>query len=204
MFSAFKRSIVSSLCDKNFNGFTVELCFIAPVIHIVSSCRPADPGHLQRKPCSHNSSSPPSTKALAMLRAAASSPYPQGGRSASPLKFNLEVIENTPPTADQVRTILDFLPPLRDVDDPHHVSALLSSHPSAPSLLDRPHSPEGLVRLAQKSPLAMKWPIVVDWTNGRASAGDSEGVKDILEYMRKKRDGEVKDEEEFKPRGWLS
>lgn len=139
-----------------------------------------------------------------MLRAAASSPYPPGVPSASPLKFNLEVIENTPPTADQIRTILGYLPRLSDVDDPHHVSALISSHPSAPSLPDRPHAPEGLVRLAQKSPLAIKWPIVVDWTNGRASAGDSEGVKDILEYMRKKRDGEVKEEEDFKPRGWFS
>jgi hypothetical protein len=139
-----------------------------------------------------------------MLKAAASSPYPSGSSSSSPLKFNLEVIENTPPTADQIRTILDYLPPLRDVDDPHHVSALISSHPSAPSLPDRPHSAEGLIRLAQKSPQAIKWPILVDWTNGRASAGDSEGVKDILEYMRKKRDGEVKEEEEFKPKGWLS
>ena len=139
-----------------------------------------------------------------MLRAAASSPYPSGVTSASPLNFNLEVIENTPPTADQIRTILGYLPRLRDVDDPHHTAALISSHPSAPSLPDRPHSPEGLVRLAQKSPLAMKWPIVVDWTNGRASAGDSEGVKDILEYMRKRRDGEVKEEEDFKPKGWFS
>ncbi|KAH9056468.1 hypothetical protein EDB87DRAFT_1566578 [Lactarius vividus] len=152
----------------------------------------------------HNSSSAPSTTALAILRAAASSPYPSGVSSASPLKFNLEVIENTPPTADQIRTILDYLPPLRDVDDPHHVSALISSHPSAPSLPDRPHSPEGLVRLAEKSPQAIKWPIVVDWTNGRASAGDSEGVKDILEYLRKKRDGEVKEEEDFEPKGWFS
>ena len=139
-----------------------------------------------------------------MLRAATSSPYPPGVPSLSPLKFNLEVIENTPPTADQIRTILDYLPPLRDVDDPHHVSALISSHPSAPSLPDMPSSPEGLIRLAHKSPQAIKWPIVVDWTNGRASAGDSEGVKDILEYMRKKRDGEVKEEEEFKPKGWFS
>ena len=139
-----------------------------------------------------------------MLRAAASSPYPPGGSSVSPLKFNLEVIENSPPTADQIRTILDYLPPLRDADDPHHVVALISSHPSAPSLPDRPHSPEGLVRLAQKTPQAIKWPIVVDWTNGRAVAGDSESVKEILEYMRKKRDGEIKEEEDFKPRGWFS
>jgi hypothetical protein len=50
----------------------------------------------------------------------------------------------------------------------------------------------------------LKWPIIVDWTSGRASAGDSEGVKDILEYLRKKRDGEVKEEEDYKPKGWFS
>jgi len=80
-------------------------------------------------------------------------------------------------------TILGYPPRVRDVDDPHHVTALISSHPSAPSLPVRPHSPEGLVRLAEKSPLALKWPIIVDWTSGRASAGDSEGVKDMLEYQ---------------------
>jgi hypothetical protein len=146
----------------------------------------------------------PSNRALALLQAALSSPYPQGSASKSPLKFDLEVIENAPPTADQIRSIMDYLPRIRDVDDPHHVAALISSHPSAPCLPDRPYSPEGLVRLAQKSPLALKWPIVVDWTSGRASAGDVEGVKDILEYLRKKRDGEVKEEEDYKPKGWFS
>ncbi|KAH9990341.1 hypothetical protein BJV77DRAFT_1013171, partial [Russula vinacea] len=120
---------------------------------------------------SHNPSSPPSNKALAVLRAALSAPYPPGSSSKSPLNFNLEVIENAPPTSDQIRSILNYLPRVRDIDDPHHIAALISSHPSAPSLPDRPHSPEGLVRLAQKSPLALKWPIVVDWTSGRASAG---------------------------------
>ena len=41
-------------------------------------------------------------------------------------------------------------------------------------------------------------------TSGRATAGDSEGVKDILEYLKKKRDGEVKEEGEHKPKGWFS
>ncbi|KAI0270541.1 hypothetical protein BC834DRAFT_861921 [Gloeopeniophorella convolvens] len=152
----------------------------------------------------HNSSSPPSSQALAMLRAAVSSPYPPGKASAPPLKFNLEVIENVPPTADQFRTILGYLPLVSGADDPHHVAALISSHPSAPSLPDRPHSAEGLVRLAEKNPHALKWPIVVDWTSGRASAGDSDGVKAILEHLRKKRDGEIKEEEDYQPKGWFS
>ncbi|KAI0050744.1 hypothetical protein FA95DRAFT_1603212 [Auriscalpium vulgare] len=152
----------------------------------------------------HNPASPPSTKALALLRAAASSPYPAG--SSKPLKFNLEVIES-PPTADQVRTLITYLPAARgveDQEDPHHISKLISSHPSAPSLPERPHSAEGLVRLAQRNPNAVKWPIVVDWSSGNASVGDVDGVKEILEHLRKKRDGEVKDEEGYKPSGWFS
>ena len=48
----------------------------------------------------------------------------------------------------------------------------------------------------------MKESIVENWTSGRvASAGDSEGVRDILEYLRKKRVGEVQEEQEYLPRG---
>ncbi|KAI0060122.1 hypothetical protein BV25DRAFT_1807833 [Artomyces pyxidatus] len=155
----------------------------------------------------HNSSSPPSAKALAALRSATSSPYPPGKSNARPLKFNLEVLENTPPTPDQIRTILTYLPPARSADDPsdpHHVARLISTHPSAPSLPDRPSSAEGLSRLAQSNPHAVRWPIIVDWTNGKAVAGDSEGVKDILEHLRKRRDGEIKEEADHKPTGWFS
>ena len=52
-----------------------------------------------------------------------SSSFPPGSASKSPLKFDVEVIKNAPPTADQICTILDNLPPLRDVEDPHHVAA---------------------------------------------------------------------------------
>ena len=34
--------------------------------------------------------------------------------------------------------------------------------------------------------------------------GDIDGVKSILKELRKRRDGEVKDEEEDKPKGWFS
>jgi len=37
-----------------------------------------------------------------------------------------------------------------------------------------------------------------------ASIGDVEGVKAILEAIRKKRDGEVKKEAEYQPNGWFS
>jgi hypothetical protein len=49
----------------------------------------------------------------------------------------------------------------------------------------------------------LKWPIVVDWEGGKAAIGDVEGVKGILENLRKKRDGESKDGED-KPKGWFS
>jgi hypothetical protein len=45
-----------------------------------------------------------------MLGGTLSSPYPLGTVSSSPLNFNLEVIENLSLTADQIRTILDYLP----------------------------------------------------------------------------------------------
>jgi hypothetical protein len=52
----------------------------------------------------------------------------------------------------------------------------------------------------KKSLITLKWPIVVDWTSGHASAEDSEGVKDLLEYLGKKK---VMEEEEYKLRAWF-
>jgi hypothetical protein len=33
--------------------------------------------------------------------------------------------------------------------------------------------------------------------------GDVDGVNEILENLRKKRDGEINEPEEYKPNGWL-
>lgn len=55
----------------------------------------------------------------------------------------------------------------------------------------RPTSEEGVAALAERNPNALKWPIVVDWNAGRAAVGDVEGVKALLEELRKKRDGEA-------------
>jgi len=41
----------------------------------------------------------------------------------------------------------------------------------------------------------------VDWTSVRASAGGTEGVKDMSEYLRKKGNREDKEEGEYKPKG---
>jgi hypothetical protein len=51
--------------------------------------------------------------------------------------------------------------------------------------------------------LAFKWPVVVDWDGGRASVGDVDGVKAILEAIRQKRDGEVKEDVDAQPKGWF-
>lgn len=65
---------------------------------------------------------------------------------------------------------------------------LLSAHPTVDT---RPTDPEAIAKLAAQNPNALKWPIVVDWNNGRAAVGDLEGVKAILEELRKKRDGDA-------------
>lgn len=150
----------------------------------------------------HNPSSPPSVKALNLLKAAVSSPYPPSKPNAPPLQFDLDVVESTPPTPDQLRTILSYLPS-RSASLPPP-STFLSSHPTAPSPGEQPQTLDGVTKLASSNPSAFKWPVVVDWSGGRASVGDVEGVKNILEEIRKRRDGEVKDDDEYKPKGWFS
>jgi len=137
---------------------------------------------------------------LGLLRASLSGPYPANKPNSPPLYFNLEVVES-PPTPDQLRTIVDFLPP----NKPANPSAIfLSAHPSSPALSDQPYDVSEIARLAAKNPNTFKWPIVVDWASGRASIGDLEGVKGILEELRRRRDGESKEEEVFQPKGWFS
>jgi len=148
---------------------------------------------------SHNPSSQPSTKALSLLRNSLSAPYPSGNPTSAPLQFNLEVVES-PPTTDQLETILSYFS--SKAVSPSHV--LISAHPSAPSFNDRPTTLSGIVQLAQDNPQAVKWPIVVDWENGKAAIGDIAGVKAILEHLTKKRDGEVQEDQVHQPKGWLT
>lgn len=135
-----------------------------------------------------------------MLQGAASGPYPPSTPNAPPLTFNLEVIENSPPTPDQIRTILSYITPSGTPSGDHITPAsLLSAHPTVHT---RPNSAEGVARLAAQNVNALKWPIVVDWDGGKAAVGDVDSVRGILEELRKKRDGEVKEEE--KPQtGWF-
>ncbi|KZT25020.1 hypothetical protein NEOLEDRAFT_1066162, partial [Neolentinus lepideus HHB14362 ss-1] len=150
----------------------------------------------------HHPSSPPSVKALNLLKAAVSAPYPASKPDAPPLRFNLDIVESTPPTPDQLRTILSYLPSASA--SPAPLSTLLSSHPSAPSGSEQPRTADAVTKLASSNPSALKWPIVVDWDSGKASIGDVEGVKSILEELRRKRDGEANGEEENKSKGWFS
>ena len=116
-----------------------------------------------------------------------------------PLEFNLQVVE-TPPTPDQFKTIMSYLP--SKATNPSMV--FLSAHPSGPTTFDQPTTVKGITELAEKNPLAIKWPIVVDWSIGKVSIGDVEGVKGILEYLRQKRDGELEEGKTDPPKGWFS
>ena len=44
---------------------------------------------------------------------------------------------------------------------------------------------------------------MVDWTGGYATVGDVNGVQALLEILRKKRDGELKDTVD-EAKGWFS
>lgn len=151
----------------------------------------------------HHPSSPPSIQALALLRNALASPYPPGKPSAPPLEFDLEVVEKKPPTPDQLKIILSYITPPRSTAPPA-LSTFLSAHPASPGPGEQPQSVKGIVSLVEQNPNVFKWPVVVDWVGGRASVGDVEGVKEILEAIRQRRDGEVNKEEVDQPKGWFS
>lgn len=140
--------------------------------------------------CSHRPTSPPSVSALKLLQSALSSPYPPSKPSSPSLNFDLEVVDSKPPTPDQLSTILSYLSPSSS-KKPATLSAFLSSHPASLTS-GTPSDVKGVAKLASENLNSLKWPIVVDWTGGRASVGDVEGVKSILEALRKERDGESK------------
>jgi len=128
-----------------------------------------------------------SDRALQLLRSAVSSSYPSGHPNG-PLKFNLEVITNLP-TKDQLRTIESYLP-----------QGSIASFVTGGS----PATTDQVLSQAKRDLDAFKWPVVVDWVGGKASVGDIDGVNEILENLRKRRDGEASEPEEHKPKGWFS
>ncbi|KZP27911.1 hypothetical protein FIBSPDRAFT_853096 [Athelia psychrophila] len=162
----------------------------------------------------HRASSPPSASALQLLQSALAGPYPPSNPAAPPLQFDLEVVDAAPPTADQLPIILSYLSHLshRSGSSPARkeaapkinipISAFLSAH--AASASPPAGDARAVAQLARESPDALRWPIVVDWTGGRASVGDVEGVKGILEAIRAQRDGEAGGEDIQQPKGWFS
>lgn len=90
------------------------------------------------------------------------------------------------PNPDQLKTILSYLP--SPAVNPAMV--LLSAHPSTSGSSEQPTTPAAISAIADRNPKALKWPIVVDWFGGRTSIGDVEGVKGILEHLRKEGDGD--------------
>jgi len=144
----------------------------------------------------HSARSPPSVQALKLLRSALEGPYPPSTQPPKPpLEFNLEVVENTPPTADQLSTILNY------TNKP--ISSLLSAHPTSTGI-SQPGAVKSLHAIFQTNPRAMKLPLVVNWDDGQAAIGDIEEVKGILESLRRKRDGEEeRGSEHYKP-GWFT
>ncbi|KAG6812420.1 hypothetical protein H0H87_009802 [Tephrocybe sp. NHM501043] len=137
--------------------------------------------------------------ALNLLRASLSSPYPQNNPEKKPLDFNLDVVEGVP-TSDQLNTIMSYLPS----GSISPSMTFLSAHFATPTGADRPEGVKAVAKLVQENPNALKWPIVVDWNGGQAAVGDVEGVKGILETLRKRRDGELKEEEVDQPKGWFT
>lgn len=118
-----------------------------------------------------------------MLRASLSGPYPPTRSDGPPLEFNLEVIESKPPTPDQLRTILSYVAKEGTASYATFLAAGEGPHQSA----------TGIAELGAQNPDALKWPVVVDWHGGRASVGEVQGVARLLEALRQRRDGQVKD-----------
>lgn len=135
-----------------------------------------------------------------MLRASLSAPYPPTKPNAPPLDFNFEVIESRPPTPEQLPTILSYLTPKDVPAAPPSYTTFLSSAPGPEA---QSHSAASIAALGAQDPNALKWPVVVDWNGGRACIGDVDGVAKMLEALRQRRDGEVKDEDVVKPMGWF-
>lgn len=100
-----------------------------------------------------------------------------------------------------MKTILTYLSP--KALSPSLV--FLSAHPAAAprGSEDQPTTTKAIAALAQENPHALKWPIVVDWADGQASVGDVEGVKKMLETLRRRRDGELPEEAVEQPKGWF-
>lgn len=146
--------------------------------------------HLPSTGRSYNTSAQ-SKQVLELLRSATSSPYPPGSKRS--LEFDISAVES-PPTGDQIRTILTYLrSPL---------SSLISAHPSTTDSATKIDSPEALHEAATRNPKVFRYPVVCDWEQGE-TATDLSGVRRMLDRMAKARD-EGGDGDTQKPKGWFT
>lgn len=127
----------------------------------------------------HNASSPPSVKALNLLRRAVSEPYPAPPKP--PLPVELSVVERLP-TSDQFRTMQRYYG--------RPITAFLSAHPSSSGSESGAGKDEveRVVQTAKANPLALKYPIVVDWDAGKIAVGSVSDVEALLQARAKMRD----------------
>ena len=144
-------------------------------------------------------SSPQSRQALALIRSAISSPYPPTDKTSKvkatkPLTFDLNAVENQPPTPDQIRSILSYLKV--------PVNTLVSSHPLASTAATPPpDSPKALYEASLRNPHVFRYPVVCNWDSGEAALS-VDGVKKMLDNMAKIRDDGV-EVDVVPPRGWF-
>jgi len=89
--------------------------------------------------------------------------------------MELDVVENAP-NADQLKTIMGYL------KSTNPAMAFLSAHPAA-QVIQGGQDLKQVAELAQSNANALKWPVVVDWEGGRASVGDVEGVRRLLDEL---------------------
>jgi len=117
-----------------------------------------------------------------VLKRATSEGYPFGSGKA--LEFNLEVVESAP-TPDQMTTISTY------TSKP--ASSLLATASPTSSASTGSGDTNDIHKQVSQNPMNLRWPIVVDWENGRAVVGDSGEAERtrsvILEGLRKDRDG---------------
>lgn len=130
------------------------------------------------------------------MRSALTAPYPpatpKGTTDSHPLEFELNTIENAPPTSDQIRILLSYLKlPL---------SSLVSTHPT--SGISPADSPEALVEAATSNPKIFRFPVMVNWDDGEAAL-DVGGVRKMLDKLAERRHISAAEGAD-KPKGWFS
>ncbi|KAI1635518.1 thioredoxin-like protein [Biscogniauxia mediterranea] len=84
-------------------------------------------------------------------------------------EFDLEVTEE-PPTADQVKTILEYVGPQR-----------------IGSIIQGASNEKEAMQKFKENTSSFKWPVIVDWNNGKALASEKESeILKMLEQLNQK------------------